>query len=441
MSDSRKVYSIEDIAKLSYGKMPKKALLNTGNYPTFSGYKYQYSYPEKNVNTGDVIVVARGVGGTGDVKLVKEDAYLTNLSIKIDLNTDIVDKKFFYYSFLNKGLRYLDSGSAQSQITIADLSKVELDLPSLSEQKVIAHILGTLDDKIELNRKMNETLEQMAQALFKSWFVDFDPVLDNAIAIGTSIPDALKRKAELRKEVVSSGNYKTLPKEIMELFPSSFEFNDELDKWIPEGWTSTNMYQELESISKTYPLKEVDEVVFLNTGDIQEGSFLHQDYSDPKGLPGQAKKSIQKQDILYSEIRPKNKRFAYVYFESEDYVVSTKLMVLRPKRKIDSLFYYEILKSQNVIDELQFLAESRSGTFPQITFDTLKHIGFVLPNEIEILENYIRSISMYFEKSIVNSKQNESLIKQRDVLLPQLISGKLRVSEEMINVEHKNIVL
>jgi type I restriction enzyme S subunit len=111
-------------------------------------------------------------------------------------------------------------------------------------------------------------------------------------------------------------------------------------------------------------------------------------------------------------------------------------MVLRPKSKIDSLFYYQILKSQNVIDELQFLAESRSGTFPQITFDALKHIDFVLPNESEILENYIRSIRMYSEKSVVNSIQIEFLTKQRDVLLPQLISGNLRLKERMMNREN-----
>ncbi|MGQ1891178.1 restriction endonuclease subunit S [Thermophagus sp. OGC60D27] len=429
MSREWKECTLGDVVNFRRGHDLPKSKMKSGRYPVMGsngviGFHNEYTTKSPCVSIGRS-------GNVGNPKILKQDCWAHNTTLYID-DFKGNDPLYVYYLLHRLNLANYKGGSAVPTLNRNHIHPIELSIPPLPEQKAIAHIIGTLDDKIELNRKMNETLEQMAQALFKSWFVDFDPVFDNAIAKGNKIPDALLHKAGKRKKVLSSGQYKTLPKELMELFPSSFVFNEELEQWIPEGWATTNMFQELESISKTYPLKEVDKVVFLNTGDIQEGSFLHQDYSDPKGLPGQAKKSIQKSDILYSEIRPKNKRFAYVYFEPEDYVVSTKLMVLRPKSNIDSLFYYQILKSQNVIDELQFLAESRSGTFPQITFDTLKYIDFVLPNESRVLENYIRSIRMYFERTIVNSKQIESLTKQRDALLPQLISGKLRVCEEMI---------
>jgi type I restriction enzyme, S subunit len=152
--------------------MPKKDLLGQGNYPTFSGYKYQYLYPESNCKKGDLIVVARGVGGTGDVKIIKEDAYLTNLSIKIDFNPDIVDNQFFYYYFHKETLRYLDSGSAQSQITIIDLKSESFLFPKLPEQKAIASVLSSLDDKIDLLHRQNKTLEAMAETLFRQWFVE-----------------------------------------------------------------------------------------------------------------------------------------------------------------------------------------------------------------------------------------------------------------------------
>jgi len=152
--------------------MPKKDKLDTGIYPTFSGYKYQYLYPEINCKKGDVIVVARGVGGTGDVKIVREDCYLTNLSIKIDFDNSIVDNKFFYYNYFLETLRYLDSGSAQSQITIADLSNEYFSLPSLEEQKAIAEVLSSFDDKIDLLHRQNNTLEELAQTLFRQWFVE-----------------------------------------------------------------------------------------------------------------------------------------------------------------------------------------------------------------------------------------------------------------------------
>lgn len=106
-------------------------------------------------------------------------------------------------------------------------------VPPPPEQKTIAHILGTLDDKIELNRKMNGTLESMARALFKSWFVDFDPVIDKAMAAGNPIPEPLHARAETRRAL---GNQtKPLPAPIQKLFPDSFIFNEEMG-WIPEGW-------------------------------------------------------------------------------------------------------------------------------------------------------------------------------------------------------------
>jgi type I restriction enzyme S subunit len=171
MSEWRE-YKLGDIGTFSYGKMPKKDLLNTGDFPTFSGYKYQYTYPESNCNKNDLIVVARGVGGTGDVKIVREDCYLTNLSLKMDFDSEIAVDKFVYYFYSIETLRYLDSGSAQSQITITDLSNAYIPLPPLPEQKAIAEVLSSLDDKIDLLHRQNKTLEQMAETLFRQWFVE-----------------------------------------------------------------------------------------------------------------------------------------------------------------------------------------------------------------------------------------------------------------------------
>lgn len=161
-----------EIASFSYGTMPKKEKLGNGPYPTFSGYRYQYKYPEYNCENDDLIVVARGVGGTGDVKIVKEKCYLTNLSIKIGTDKSKVDNRFLYYFYAVETLRYLDSGSAQSQITIADLSKAIVSLPNLEEQKSIASVLSSLDDKIDLLHRQNKTLESMAETLFRQWFVE-----------------------------------------------------------------------------------------------------------------------------------------------------------------------------------------------------------------------------------------------------------------------------
>lgn len=150
-------YKLGDISTMKYGKLPPK-YINEGNYPIWSGYRYVGKCNEFNCNKGDIIIVARGVGGTGDVKIAKEDCYLTNLSIQIKLDKNICQPEYFYYSYLLSNLKYLDSGSAQSQITIEDLKRLEVTLPPLEQQHKITDILKSIDEKIELNRQINDNL-------------------------------------------------------------------------------------------------------------------------------------------------------------------------------------------------------------------------------------------------------------------------------------------
>jgi type I restriction enzyme S subunit len=274
---------------------------------------------------------------------------------------------------------------------------------------------------------MNTTLESMAQALFKSWFVDFDPVLDKALAAGNPIPDELQSKAAARLALGDAR--KALPVEIQALFPSSFVLTEEMG-WIPEGWDVESMINMVNSISETYPLRKVDSVIFLNTGDILDGLVLHSTYSSTKDLPGQAKKSIKKGDILYSEIRPQNKRFSYIDFDAEDYVVSTKLMVLRAKDSYDPLFCYFILKQEETISLLQYIAETRSGTFPQITFKELENIKFALPANNKLIESFGELfLHDFFKKSSELQRNSKLLANLRDTLLPKLLSGELRIPD------------
>ena len=322
------------------------------------------------------------------------------------------------------------TGTTVSNVRIPVLKALNIPRHPDDEYQV-ANILSSIANKIQLNRQTNQTLEQMAQALFKSWFVDFDPVIDNALAAGKSIPDELQDRAQRRQQQLAKPDHKPLPEDILQLFPSEFELTEELG-WVPMGWGVKNMTQLVDTVSNTYPLKTVDSVIFLNTGDIEAGVFLHNDYSDASSLPGQAKKSIQPDDILYSEIRPKNKRFAYVNFESDQYVVSTKLMVLRSKGIVDSKFAYFALTLDNTINDLQSIAELRSGTFPQITFKELSMIKISIPDNNHVLNLFSELIlDNYYDKHFQLQAQNIELKKLRDTLLPKLISGELRLPSEV----------
>lgn len=148
-----------------YGRMPDKGkLTDSGIYPVWSGYRYVGYYNEKNINKDEIVVVARGVGGTGDVKICKEDCFLTNLSIAFNVNEDI-NPLYVYYYYQIKNLRYLDSGSAQSQITINDLKNVKIPVPSKIIQDKIVEVLNKLDQKIELNNEINNNLHEISKQL------------------------------------------------------------------------------------------------------------------------------------------------------------------------------------------------------------------------------------------------------------------------------------
>ena len=148
-----------DFATFKYGKMPNKnKISDSGLYPVYSGYRYVGYYDEYNTEANQLIVVARGVGGTGDVKLTKERCYLTNLSISATIDENAALPEYIFYYFMPRNLRYLDSGSAQSQITISDLEKVLIPLPSLDEQRKICSYLKMLDAKISENEKINNNL-------------------------------------------------------------------------------------------------------------------------------------------------------------------------------------------------------------------------------------------------------------------------------------------
>lgn len=169
-----------------------------------------------------------------------------------------------------------------------------------------------------------------------------------------------------------------------------------------------------QTISDTFK-SQASEVVLINTSDVLEGKCLNHDKVRNINLKGQFKKTFQKDDILYSEIRPANKRYAYIDFEAKNYIASTKLMVLRHNELINPKFLFYILQSNDMITQLQMLAESRSGTFPQITFDVLSKEVILLPSLNE-QEKIIKILSSFDDKIEVNRKINENLEQQAQAL-------------------------
>ena len=173
-------------------------------------------------------------------------------------------------------------------------------------------------------------------------------------------------------------------------------------------WKTYKVGDICSSISETYK-GHSKSVVLINTSDVLEGRCHNHELVPNKDLKGQFKKVFKFGDILYSEIRPANKRFAYIDFDATDYIASTKLMVLRNNENVSNRFLYHFLKSESTIAELQALAESRSGTFPQITFSELSQLDISIPNlETQMaITNFIDAIESKIE---VNRQINDNLI-------------------------------
>lgn len=299
-----------------------------------------------------------------------------------------VDRNFLYY--LLKSLKATFTAIASNKqttglghITLKDLKKLNIALPSEKEQKIIGRYLYTIDQKISVNQAINDNLQQQISEIYKAWYQDF--------SCASNVP----------------------------MIASEYGI-------IPQGWHYSIAGDLCKSISVTHKF-DTDKLIFLNTGDIEDGRFLHENYMAVSEMPGQAKKSIARGDILFSEIRPINRHFAYVNFSAKDYVVSTKLMIIRAT-SLDSRRLYHFLTSQDVLMELQMQAESRSGTFPQIRFDNVSKLPILIADDkTEVaFTNLLHTVYAQIEH---NNLENGKLRALRDNLLPRLMSGELDVSE------------
>ncbi|NLG82252.1 MAG: hypothetical protein GX490_07050 [Bacilli bacterium] len=181
------------------------------------------------------------------------------------------------------------------------------------------------------------------------------------------------------------------------------------------NWKFIKLNSLIESVSDTFQFKTKDKdiksIYFLNTSDVLEGEVINHNKYNVKDLPGQAKKKFQKFDILYSEIRPQNKRYAFVNFDSSDYVASTKLMVLRNKdeNQINTRYLYTLLTNEKFLNKMQALAEGRSGTFPQITFNMLKEEEVYIPSSLDEQKKIVDILDSIELKINLNNKINEKL--------------------------------
>ncbi|PZX53993.1 restriction endonuclease subunit S [Algoriphagus chordae] len=418
------------------------------------------------LNEGDVVVATVGswppnwssaVGKVIRIPKALGDLIQNQNTCCIIPDNTKLDNRFLFYILRTIEFRWFAGNSAggsanQARLPVAKLKQFKTLLPPLSEQKAIAHILGKLDDKIALNRRMNQTLEAMAQALFKSWFVDFDPVLDNALAIGNEIPEELEAMAEKRRVIANrtviaparrggspdEGAKQSVSKRLIDTnpalaaqFPSSFVFNETLGKWIPEGW-EVKRAEEISKISigKTPPRKEQhwfeesksdSNFIWVSIKTMGTSGMYISDSDEYLTAESVAKFNVNKvpSNSVILSFKMTVGRVAITTRE-----MCTNEAIAHFSNLKDSLFsgyIYLCLKNFDY-DGLG----STSSIATAVNSKLIKQIPFLVP-KAKVLNKFKKSVSKLNERILVTQNETENLTQLRDALLPELISGRVRV--------------
>jgi type I restriction enzyme S subunit len=319
-----------------------------------------------------------------------------------------LDPRFLRYFLVSpemqdKLLSWAGSGGTRNALTKGMIESFNVPAPEdVEEQRAIAQILGTLDDKIELNRRMNETLEAMARALFKSWFVDFDPV---------------RAKAE--------GRDPGLPKPLADLFPACL-IDSELGE-IPRGWEVATL-PEVVDVNPTRALREGLEAPYLDMANMPTRGHSANEVVDRAFGSGMR---FINGDTLVARITPclENGKTAFVDFLQDRQVGwgSTEYIVLRPKAPLPDEYAYYLARSAEFRD---FAIQSMTGSSgrQRVPAESLAHFRVAVPPS-PLAESFGRAVKPKIARARAAVRESRTLAALRDTLLPNLISGNIRVHD------------
>jgi type I restriction enzyme S subunit len=352
------------------------------------------------------------------LRQVIRDTIIDNNMMGVIPRTNRVDASFLYYALSQFDFSTIAHGTALPYLTVSSLSTLTVELPSLLEQRAIAHILGTLDDKIELNRKMAATLEAMARALFRAWFVDFEPVrakIEGRWQRGQSLPG--------------------LPAHLHDLFPDRL-VDSELGE-IPEGWELAAL-TELIEVNPTRLLRKADIAPYLDMANLPtQGHAPDEVIERPFG----SGMRFINGDTLVARITPclENGKTAFVDFLQEGQVGwgSTEYIVLRPKPPLPPEFAYCLSRSPAFRD---FAIQSMTGTSgrQRVQSNSLSHFMLARVPRL-VAEAFGRTVTPLFARSSGAVRESRTFAAIRDALLPKLVSGELRVRDAEAFLEKRGL--
>ena len=388
-----------ELATLEYGKSLRGYKSSDGRYKVYGTNGPIGWNSEPLCDRASVIIgrkgAYRGVHYSPDPFFVIDTAFY--LQPKVDLDT-----RWAYYHLLTVDINGMDSGSAIPSTSREDFYDLPVDVPPLLEQRAIAHVLGTLDDNIELNRRMNETLEAMARALFKSWFVDFEPV-----------------RAKMEGRWRRGESFPGLPAEYYDLFPDRL-VDSELGE-IPEGWevkTLEDVAEQRREGVKPHDLNS--DTPYIALEHMPKRCIALSEWGVAQGLAS-GKFRFKQGDVLFGKLRP---YFHKAGIAPVNGVCSTDIVVITP---ISEQWLGYVLGHTSSREFVDYTDATSTGTrMPRTNWKDMARYKLALPSDdvVGALDGIARP---WIERLLSAIHQSRTLAAQRNALLPGLVSGEVGI--------------
>lgn len=409
--------------------------INTANLRTISR-ELSHQYKRTLLKGGELVISL--VGNPGEVAIVPNALKGANIARQIGLVR--VDKNRFhpkfvqYYLMSPAGKAQLFSyslGSVQSVINLKELKRVEIPNFPLETQEKIVKCLGEIDEKIDLSLRINQTLEAMAQAIFKSWFVDFDPVRAKVAAIEQgqdplrAAMRAISGKTDAELDQMPREHHDQLAATAA-LFPDAMQ-ESELGE-IPKGWSFHQIAEFGEVVCGKTPAKSNPDYFgsgtpFIKIPDMHNNVYVTQSSEQltVQGVASQPKKTIPPGSICVSCIATVGK----VVLIHEPSQTNQQINSIIPRRPEYSFYlYFQMLEKQQVFLDL---ASGGSATLNMNT-STFSKVETLLPDD-GVITKFNELVMPVFSQILANQKQADNLAQLRDILLPKLLSGELRIPD------------
>ena len=373
-----KEYKLGDVLTIKYGKDHKQ--LADGNIPIY-GSGGIMRYGERSLYDGPSILIPRK-GSLNNIMYSDKPFWTVDTMFWTIINEEIANPLFVYYSICKKDFASLNVGSAVPSLTVPVIEDVDIFLPSKFTQDKIVDVLKSLDDKIEVNRRINDNLEQQAQALFKSWFVDFEPFKDQPF---------------VESELVM----------------------------IPQGWKATVLDELCSFISRGLTPKYNEDSEELILGQTCVRNNIVTLNNARKHVPKvKNEKWVQQWDVLINSTGVGSLgRVGVVYFNMDNVAIDSHITVVRAKSHLLSHYIGRNLLSRQL--EIENMAVGSTGQ-TELPRDRVKALPILMPKN-DVLERFNIILEPMALQMYRNLEENKRLAEQRDALLPKLMSGELKV--------------